>query len=178
MVRETIALALVAVLAASAVHAQQPAKPPAPNTEKNAAKPPAPEGLPTNIKIELTITDQIGPAEPAKRTVNMVVADRKNGSIRSSGRVNFPGQSVPVFLNVDATPAIVKDGLMRIDLTLEYVPKATSEGSGSGAPENRGTLNQRMSLMVDSGKPIVISQASDPLLDRKITVELTATVVK
>jgi hypothetical protein len=183
MVRETLALAFAAVLAAGTVHAQPAAKPPAakppaPAAEKAAAKPPAPEGLPTNIRLELTITDQVGPGEPAKRTVTMLVADRKSGSIRSSGRVTLPNQSTPVFLNVDAMPTIVKDGLMRVDLTLEYVPKATTEANGSTTLENRGTLNQRMSLLVESGKPMVISQASDPLSDRKISVELTATIVK
>jgi hypothetical protein len=129
--------------------------------------------------LELTITDRVGPGEPATRTVTMLIADRKSGSIRSSGRVTLPNQSTPVFLNVDAMPAIVKDGLMRVDLTLEYVPKAaTTEANGSTTLENRGTLNQRMSLLVESGKPMVISQASDPLSDRKISVELTATIVK
>ena len=71
---------------------------------------------------------------------------------------------------------IVKDGQMRLDLGLEYVPKPGSENATSG--EGRGSLNQRLSLLVESGRPIVISQASDPTSDRKISVELTATILK
>jgi hypothetical protein len=32
--------------------------------------------------------------------------------------------------------------------------------------------------MLESGKPLVISQAADPASERKVTVQLTATVVK
>jgi hypothetical protein len=35
-----------------------------------------------------------------------------------------------------------------------------------------------MSLILESGKPTVVSQAADPSSDRKITVEVTATILK
>ncbi len=38
----------------------------------------------------------------------------------------WPGH-VRSSLNVDAMPVIVKDGLMRLDLGLEYVPKPGSD---------------------------------------------------
>ena len=108
----------------------------------------------------------------------MIVADRKNGSIRSSGQVMTPngGGRFAVSLNVDAMPIIVKDGLMRLDVGLEYVPKPGSENASSG--EGRGSLNERLSLLVESGKALIVSQASDPTSERRITVELTATVLK
>jgi hypothetical protein len=173
MVRRMFATALASALMIGTAYAQQAPTTPA-KQEKPPAKSPAPEGLPTNIKIELTITDQAGPGEAAKRTVSMIVADRKNGSIRSSGRVVTHTQSTPVFLNVDATPTIIKDGSMRLDLGLEYVPKAESSNSEDG----RGSLNERLSLLVESGKAVIVSQASDPMSDRKISVELTATILK
>lgn len=175
MVRRLFATALTTALMASAASAQQAPAAPV-KEEKPAPRPPAPEGLPNNIRIELTITDQAGSVPAEKRTVTMMVADRKVGSIRSQGRVVAAGQATPVTLNVDATPAILKDGQMRLDLGLEYVPKPGSENATSG--EGRGSLNQRLSLLVESGRPMVISQASDPTSDRKISVELTATILK
>lgn len=171
MVRRTLAIALTTALMASVGYAQAPAAPA--KQDKPAPKPPAPEGLPSNIRIELTITDQAGSGEAGKRTVSMIVADRKVGSIRSSG--NVQGR-FPVTLNVDASPVIVKDGLMRLDIGLEYIPKPGSENAASG--EGRAQLNERMGLLVESGKPLIISQASDPTSDRKISVELTATILK
>jgi hypothetical protein len=175
MLRRTLTIALAAALIASSAAAQQAPAAPA-KEDKPAPRPPAPEGLPNNIRIELTITDQAGPGAAEKRTVSMMVADRKAGSIRSQGRVTTAGQSAAVTLNVDASPVIVKDGQMRLDLGLEYVPKPGSENATSG--EGRGSLNQRLSLLVESGRPLVVSQASDPTSDRKISVELTATILK
>jgi hypothetical protein len=40
------------------------------------------------------------------------------------------------------------------------------------------SLNERISVIVQDGKPMVISQAADPGSDRKITVELRATIAK
>ena len=178
MVRRMFALALATALMAGTGYAQQTPPAAAAKQEKPVPKPPVPEGLPLNIKVELTITDQAGPGEATKRTVNMIVADRKSGSIRSSGQVMTPGGGgrFAVSLNVDAMPVIVKDSLMRLDMSLEYVPKPGSENASSG--EGRGSLNERLSLLVASGRPIIISQASDPTSDRKISVELTATILK
>ena len=178
MVRRTLAIALGAALMAGTGYAQQAPAAAAAKQEKPAPKPPAPEGLPHNIKVELTITDQAGPGDATKRTVSMIVADRKSGSVRSSGQVMTPGGGgrFAVSLNVDAMPVIVKDSLMRLDMSLEYVPKPGSENASSG--EGRGSLNERLSLLVVSGRPIIVSQASDPTSDRKISVELTATILK
>jgi hypothetical protein len=65
---------------------------------------------------------------------------------------------------------------MRLELALEYAPRPGSDNASSG--EGRARLNERLTLMVESGKPLAISQASDPTSDRKISVELTATLLK
>jgi hypothetical protein len=180
MVRRPFAIALATALMISVAGTAYAQQAPAVTTKpaKPAAKPAVPEGLPNNIRIELTITDQAGPGEAGKRTVSMLVADRKNGSVRSSGQVMTPsgGGRFNVALNVDAMPVILKDGLMRLDVTLEYVPKPGSDNASSG--EGRGSLNERLSLLVESGKPLIVSQASDPTSDRKISIELTATILK
>jgi hypothetical protein len=178
MVRHTIATALAAAImigTVGIVYAQQPAAAAA-KPEKPAPKPAVVEGLPNNIRVELTITDQAGPGEPAKRTVSMIVADRRAGSVRSGGQVQTSSGRFDVTLNVDATPAILRDGLMRLELALEYAPRPGSDNASSG--EGRARLNERLTLMVESGKPLAISQASDPTSDRKISVELTATLLK
>jgi hypothetical protein len=178
MVRRMCATALAAALMIGTGYAAQPPAAPAKQEKPTptAPKPPAPEGLPSNIKIEVTITDQAGPGEAAKRTVSMIVADRRNAYVRSSGQVQTTSGRFNVALNVDASPTIVKDGLMRLDISLEYSPKPGAESASSG--EGRSPLNERLSLLVESGKPLMISQASDPTSDRKMTVELTATILK
>lgn len=158
-----------------------PAQETRPDPQSPAARPPAPArpeipGQPTNIKLELTITDQTGPGEPGKRTVSMILADRQHGSIRSSGSVLLAGNRINVSLNVDARPIIINDNRIRLELTLEYAPKPGTENATSG--EGRAHLTERLGLIVDPGKPMVVSQASDPTSDRRMSVELTATILK
>ena len=168
----------MAALLAASVHAQEAkgrgGQPPAP-TEKPAApqgRPPAPReapaplGQPVNVKLDLTITDQLGPGEPAKKTVSMIVADRMAGSIRSMGNTER------ATLNVDATPQILQNGSVRLQQGLEYNPqKGDGPATGSG-------LNQRITLVLVPGNAVVLSQAADPLSDRKITVEVRAEILK
>jgi hypothetical protein len=39
-------------------------------------------------------------------------------------------------------------------------------------------FSESLNLMVTDGKPVIASQSADPRSDRKVTVEVTATVVK
>ena len=165
---------------------------PTPARNEQAPRPvraPEPPGQPVNIKLELTITDQPGPGEPTKKTVTMIVSDRQSGSIRSRGNVRVSGRMENVAINVDARPVLLREGMIRVDLGLEYQPRGAGESSpqpatGSGTANvppleaSSSNLNQRIGLVLESGKPLVISQAADPASDRRITVELRATVLK
>ena len=59
---------------------------------------------------------------------------------------------------------------------LEYSPKSRSEPEE--VEPGMTSINERMTLILESGKPLVISQAADPTSDRKITVEVTATILR
>jgi hypothetical protein len=167
------AAVLTLMTATSGVRAQNAApRSGAPATaEKAPAKPapveaPAPAGQPVNIKLDLTITDQAGSGEASKKAVSMLVADRAGGSIRSIAN------SVRATLNVDATPQVLPNGLIRVQLALEYNPQR-----GEGPPTG-SSLNQRVAIVLVPGKSQVLSQAADPLSDRKITVEVRAEIMK
>lgn len=179
----------------AAQEAKPPVKAPAKATEINpqpaAVKaPPAEQALPVNIRIEVNITDQTGVNPGAKKVVTMIVGDRQSTSIRSSASVpvKSPGTGVGtmvasysyrnVTINVDARPAILQKEPTKINVSfgLEYSPKSRSE------PEEMepgmASINERLTLILESGKPLIISQAADPASDRKITVEVTATILK
>ena len=171
-----------------AIAAPQPT-PQAPRTPQPAtpreeapapARAPEPIGQPVNIRLEITITDQAGPGEPSKKSITMMLADRSNGGIRSSGTqaVTSSGMA-PVSINVDVFPTILKEGAIRLQLGLEYQPRPSTDPSQTAVPPSRmSTLNERITVIVQDGKPLTISQAADPGSDRKITVELRATVLK
>ncbi len=140
-------------------------------------------GQPVNIRIELTITDQVGTGGAAKKVVTMIVGDRQRNSIRSSATIPVKGavggtNYRNVTINVDARPAILtkEPNKMTLDFGLEYQPR--SAGGSEDLEPGMASLNERLSIVVESGKPIIVSQAADPASDRKITVELTATIMK
>lgn len=39
-------------------------------------------------------------------------------------------------------------------------------------------LNQSMTIILQEGKPMLVSQAADPIMDRKIVVEVVAAILK
>lgn len=184
--RVALTVLVVAALAANAFAQEKPA----PAREKAAPKtasaerasPPAP--LPVNVKIEVSITDQTASGPAAKKVVTVIAADGHNTSIRSSA--NVPVRSTPtgplvyrsVIINVDALPQIVAKDPNRVLVSfgLEYLPKsgASSEEMEPGMAQ----LNERLGLILESGQPMLVSQAADPSSDRKITVEVTATIIK
>jgi hypothetical protein len=183
----------------ASAYAQQPkaaaaAKKPSTNAEQSkssenksepAAKPAAePPAQPINVKIEVSITDQTGTNPGAKKVVTMIASDRQSNSIRSSASipVRDPSGGVrnyrSVTINVDARPMIVpkEPNKVLVAFGLEYLPK--SAGSAEELEPGMSQLNERLSLVLESGKPMMVSQAADPTSDRKITVEVTATILK
>jgi hypothetical protein len=154
--------------AAQAPNAQKPEQQAPARSEQ---KPEPPLGQPVNIKLELTITDQTGPGEPIRKVVTMVLADRGTGSIRSLGSVRSQGR---VQINVDARPQILQSGIIRLSLGLEYNPRTL----GNDAPTEWSSLNEQISVVLEAGKPLVVSQAADPASDRKIAVEVRATILR
>jgi hypothetical protein len=187
-------LALVAAVAA----AQTKPAPKASDDKKEVviSKPvPEPPPLPVNIKIEVSITDQTGNNPPARKVVTMIAGDRQSTNVRSSASVpvkttvfggpanaaNTPMTSFNyrnVTINVDARPSIVQKEPNKISVSfgLEYLPKTA--GTQEEMEPGMTSWSERLSLILESGKPMVISQAADPTSDRRITVEITATILK
>ena len=191
MLKRAVLLASCFVFLAALTSAQQPPPPPSANGQEKpvAAPSPAPQpppspapaptprvfGQPVAVRIDLTITDQVGAAAPTKKTMTMMAADGERASVRSFNRA--PGQTGATF-NVDAKPMLVQEKI-RLDLSISY---DAAEMPQPGAPE-RATLwstalQESMGVIVENGKPTVISQSADPRTDRKVSVEVKATILK
>jgi hypothetical protein len=140
---------------------------------KPADKPPAPSNpdQPINIKLDLSITDQVGTGDPVKKTMSMIVADGLSGTIRNTGNVKDQGR---VQIRVEARPKILPSGQIRLMLALEYVPRAP----GSDTPLEGSALHEQISTIIEPGTPVIVTQSADPASDRKVLVEVKATLVK
>jgi hypothetical protein len=170
---------------------QAPPAPPAPPSAGTAPQAPKmqlpmlqmPKGQLVNVRVEFTISDQIGTKPPTKKTMTLTVADKENGRIRTNtdfaqrlaGSANLNWGSAP--LSVDVFPTI--DGnKIRLDFTLEYNLYQEQDLKGEGSPLGKTSVSERLSAILDSGVPLIIAQSSDALTDRKLTIEVKATIVK
>jgi hypothetical protein len=131
------------------------------------------------VQIELTISDQVGTQTPEKKTVNMVVASGNWGKIRSTGNVRPPGETpLVVQLDVDARPLVSVDGPIQLELTMNYAPPGMQLPERDNSKPRPTSINQSLTVVLQSGKPLIISQAADPVSERKVVVEVKATVLK
>ena len=154
---------------------------PPPAAQKDDREPikAGPPRLLTNIQVEVTISDQIGTTAPNKKTVQLITSDNSVGRIRSRADAqSVRGGPQMVNLNIDALPRLVGDQI-QLNLTIEYNPLKTSvEGSNEEKSVTPTQLNQQLSIAMTSGKWMTVSQAADPVTDRKIIVECKATILK
>ena len=177
-----IATGILTLVAASAsAQATRPAQPtPKPDAQpKPTAPAPRREGQPINVKVELVITDQRGAAAPVKKNVSVIVADEKEGSIRSQSRMP-PGLmgGAGVLLNVDAAPTILNDGKIRLNLRIVYDLPVAEGRSGNPNDVPPTQIQESVNLILENGKSLVITQSADPVIDRQVTVEVKATILR
>jgi hypothetical protein len=177
---KNVVYAVVALVAWEGAAAAQTKPQPAPAAVAPATAPPAAKAAeaaqaarptpadPVNVRYEIVIRE-VGSASKSAKSVTVTIALADPSSIRaqgtSAGRGNNP-------LALDITPLVIRDGKIRTRISFEYTP-APPEGSQGPPPFfTRQTLN----LWLDNGKPMVVSEAEDPISDRRFTVSVTATI--
>lgn len=123
------------------------------------------DDAPVNIKLTITVTDKgAGPAQTKVATVTM--ANKANSALRSAGN---RGSAV---LNADARASLLKNGLVSLFLSVNYLPMADTETPSF-------EVTQRSEFLMKDGVPMVIAQAADPTKNgRSVTIEVTATILK
>ena len=134
-----------------------------------------------NVRVDLTISDQTGSGPVEKKQVTLIAAEESWGKIRTSAAtkaqdVTVGGPVTPIRLNVDARPFLNSSGAIQLELTIDYNPLGPM--SKDAAQLRPTEINQSMTIVLQSGKPMIVSQAADPVTDRKIIVEVVATILK
>ena len=177
-----IAVLLVSALAATMLMAQEPASKPAPKASpRPAAAPEKPEARPqparpgqlANVRIDVKITDERTGQAPQSKTLSLTVADRNDGYVRASANASGVG-TIP--LNVDASP-VIEASHIRLGLTLLY-GSVDAAATGEARQNSRRDFQQRLGLVLDDGKPLRVADSADPLGDRHISLEVTATILR
>ncbi|HVR70015.1 MAG TPA: hypothetical protein VMT87_04145 [Vicinamibacteria bacterium] len=181
------------VLLAAGAAAQEPApETPKPQPSPAVALQPAPtppeprhEPSLTNVRIDLTLVNQAGSGPPVRKTMTLTLADGERGSLRSLPEVAVPmmvGESVKTYtivtlpLNVDARPNILPRAKVMLHLTLNYTSIEPAQGEEPQRPKTVVTFSGQ--VLLDSGRPMIVAEAADPVSDRRVTVEAKATILK
>lgn len=135
----------------------------------------------------MTITDERTGSAPIKKTVSIVTGDGLNGSVRSQTNFSGPNNGVAPF-NVDALPVMMGDGKVHTRLTVQYdapMANAPAPNTQGGAPApilspfaNFAGVRDSVAVILENGKPLVVVQSTDPVSDRKVSVEVKATILR
>jgi hypothetical protein len=165
--------------------AAQPTRATTPAAAPQATPPPARAAAPAppdprfdtsdaNVNITVTITDKNG-AKSQTKVVSLIVANGESGRVRSTG-VNSGGPGTASRnsdLNVDASARLMKSGLIRTFVTINYQPE------GSDEQTRLTSVTQQAGLYLKDGQSTVITQAADPTTgNRSVTVEVTAKIIR
>jgi hypothetical protein len=174
--RTLLAVAAMLALGAAPGRAQEPQSKPEPQPAASPA--PRRASQPVNIKIDVALSDQRASEAPTRRTLGLIVADGALGRVRTQSDV--VAVSGGVQLNIDAQPEILPTGKIRLAFNIQYDGPGPAEALKE---PTRGTvvktsMQQSLSLILDDGKPIVAAQSADPIGDRRVTVEVTATILR
>ncbi|HAK56315.1 MAG: hypothetical protein QF463_08505 [Vicinamibacterales bacterium] len=127
-----------------------------------------------NIRLDVTINEIVGEVTTS-RDIHMTVAEGRTGRIRSRANhiiPNRPTQSLP--LAVDATPQLVENGKIFVELSLEIsvLDPGTDEAEGQMVV----SIADSLAVILEPGEPMVVAQSADTLSDLKVEVEVTASV--
>ena len=124
---------------------------------------------PVNIKLDLVITDNYA-GTPIKKSVSLLMLNGNSGMIRTN---NYQTDAV---LNVDAVANAYQNGSVSLRLTFDYSPAPMKDSEGRNTRSPR--LNESITVVLQDGKMLMVSQSADPGSDRKVTAELMATILK
>jgi hypothetical protein len=173
--RTPLVAALVTLFAVATALAQQ-AAPPVQQAVQSTRPPTPPAPQNPNIKLELTITDTYTQT-PSTKTVTMLVLTGERGSIRTMNQLpNGPGVQLNMDAHVALFPSPAPAGRIRLLLTFEYTP--VQAGPQADSRPRPAQLTESLTVVLQDGQKLMISQSADPVTDRKVTVEVTATVLR
>lgn len=152
-----------------------------------------------NVKVEVTISYQVGSAAPVKRTGVLVVADQGTGSLRLGNQVAVPSTTYQpvaaggaatnpmtsfnyrsVGLNLDVRNVYISGNKTKMNLSVEFSTIDEKMGDLAKGLPSFPTFSQGLTLVLESGKPTIVAQSSDFVdnIERKQSVEVKATIVR
>jgi hypothetical protein len=137
-----------------------------------------------NVRIDATVIESKGEEVTGRKVLSVTTLDGGDwSSVRSTQNVRVRFNNVVSYraapLNMDARAFLREDGRIRVELTVEYGAGHPAEGPVA-ADDNamEGNIKQSVSAVLESGKPLMLAQSADATGDRRVALEVKATVLK
>ncbi len=155
-----------------------------------------------NVRIDVTITYQVGTGAPVKRSASFTAAEGDStASLRVGNQVPVASTTtyipkgegtatappVPttsynyrsVGINIDARRIQVSGNKAKLTLNVEF-SAVDDKAADAAKPPNFPSFSQSFALILESGKPVVIAQTSDFVdnVERKQSIEVKATILR
>jgi len=161
--------------------------------EQRRAERAASQSKGVNVRIDATVIESRGEQVTGRKVLTITLVDGAWGSVRSAQQVPFQPKGSNGYnyrtapLNMDAKATLLGEGRVKIELTLEYrgapMDAETSPGPASGtAVVNMGAMDegikQSVAVVLASGKPLIVAQSADAVGDRRVALEVKATVLE
>jgi hypothetical protein len=167
----------------------RPATPPAQPAPPAEAPPPqdvqpsrAP-GSNVNVRIDATVIEHRGDQVVGRKTVSATVVDGQRGSVRSTVVVQVPTVNEPSrkeahsgVLNMDVQAWLLEGNRVRVSLTLEARGGSIDLGEAGSAAD--AGIRQSVTVVLEPGKPLVVAQSADAVGNRRLALEVRATVLR
>ena len=174
---------LLAVFGLSALPAAAQPSPEEPKPAKAQATPraseaPAKPRQPVNIRIDVKINDERGAQATTSKTLSLTVADGGTAFSRSTVEVPYGAKIETVRhvpLHVDATPQI-EGSRIRLRFSMEY--NAVDLAADTRPYYPKMEIKENLTLVLENEKPLLVAESPDPLSDRRVSVELKATILR
>jgi hypothetical protein len=170
--------------------APEPARAPRPSRRSAEVEvrvpPPASLSKWVNIRIDATVIESRGEQVTSKKVVSITLVDGENGSVRSSQQVptKQSPSAMPIVqfreapLNMDARARLRDDGRVHLWVTLEYFGGAPEPGKEAESGPIDQRIRESVTVVLESGKPLVVAQSADAVGDRRVALEVKATILK
>ena len=166
------ATVLLAAVCPVGLWAQETAPKPA---EAQPAPAPAPSRLQSapaaNIQLAVVLTDKIDGKTIKEEPVHLLLADRMLGRLRR----RLPS-IIDKSFELDVTPEIV-GSRVKISMTVNY-SAVSSDDTSSRDPSHTMNFVETVATLLDVGKPTTVVDIAGDAANRRVTLQVTATILK
>jgi hypothetical protein len=136
-----------------------------------------------NVRIDVTVS--LKGVKPVVKSLSIVTADGRGASGRAGIEIPVASNNTmesftyrPINVNVDVNPNILPSGRVVVRLKMNFATVYLPESERTPRASFGNGTTEINALVLESGKPVVVTQSVDGESGREYSVQVTATILK